>query len=226
MTSLRTASAVYLGTHKADKVYVGAHQILPWSAPFPSTPILDNFNRPNENPLNPTKWFSAFDFDDTPPSEAFEIVSNQIVGNDITEWTSGAWKTPAPGPVEMYVDVVAWNATTRGTLWILQGPLVHEGNTTGYQFVFHPAGGGNWQIRRIDNGAGSTLLSGADVFANGDSVGFRAFNGIVSAWRKPAGGAWAKVGQIADTAYTGGYIGLETSEGGSVWDNFGGGAMT
>lgn len=226
MTELNTANAVYAGTHKADKVYLGSHLIwpsVPPSLPFPSTPILDNFNRANENPLNSTNWFSGFDGD-----SPLKLVSNHVtVPGTSGLWGSAAWKTVNPGNSEAYVDLVQESTGSGyGMLWVALQTLSTTADVIGYQLEMDN-GAGWWLYRWDDEGNQETLIDAYSQqgFRNGDSAGLRVKDGTISVWRKPAGGAWGMLDSIADSTYTGGYIGLELTWNAQIWDNFGGGAI-
>ena len=217
MTKLNTAGAVYLGMHKADKVCLGANVV--WPLSFPATPILDNFNRANENPIDPTHWLSGWNGDHIPAGQAFKIVSNKIVTNGVGNQTSALWKTPYAGDSEVYVDLSTLGPGEYNSI------SAAVDDAAGNQYQFQIAQGSGWFLTCYAPGYHS-LFNGTDQFQNGDSAGMRVSNGVISVWRKPAGGSWYQLASVNDSSLTGGSIGIESdSRGQSIFDNFGGGAI-
>lgn len=61
---------------------------------------------------------------------------------------------------------------------------------------------------------------------NGDSLGFRAQGSVLSAWYKPAGGAWGLIVSIVDTTFpNGGYLYMDCFDDTFKLSNFGGGNL-
>lgn len=95
--------------------------------------------------------------------------------------------------------------------------------TTGYVANIKQAVSANsrWKLQRFN--AGSVAATHVDVtdavLTAGDAVGLRVLPGSVSLWRRLAG-AWAQVGAAAaDTTFTAGTIGVETSAGATRIDS-------
>jgi hypothetical protein len=67
---------------------------------------------------------------------------------------------------------------------------------------------GQWDLRRKLNGATSTSLQTFTApLAAGDSVGLRLNGPVISAYRRPASGAWELVGSTSDSMISsGGYV--------------------
>jgi hypothetical protein len=86
---------------------------------------------------------------------------------------------------------------------------------------------GAWNLRKKLNGAASTSIrSFTAPFAAGDSAGLQIIGSTITAYRKPALGAWAAVGSATDASIPGaGYLsftlGDTTMRGGA----FGGGSI-
>src|SRR6185436_11793041 len=87
---------------------------------------------------------------------------------------------------------------------------------------------GTWELRKKLNGAGSTSIKTFTApFAAGDAAGLQIIGSSLTAYRKPAFGAWTSVGSATDTTIPGaGYVsftlGDTTMRGGA----FGGGSIS
>lgn len=241
MTKLNTADAVYFGTHKADKVYLGSNLVWQPPLPFPSTPILDTFNRADENPLNPAHWSTPINWD----SNGWKIVNKQ--GRPaVTGWSSTSWLQAYPTPFEAYITVASWQALKAGIyLWAVDDSTFANALTNsdwypgGYLVAFDAANS-NWFAYPVDIDDG---WSSDDIIArsvnhmwtdvqDGDTVGMRIdIHGVISVWQKHAGGSFVMLGSGVDTKWQGPFHpaieGNNTSgaAGPVLCTNFGGGSI-
>ncbi|MBP7691322.1 MAG: hypothetical protein KA764_05370, partial [Anaerolineales bacterium] len=189
---------------------------LPATVPFPSTTILDTFDRPDSG-LG-SNWAGAIG--------GYAIVSNQasVIGGSDVYWAPAAY-----GPdQEVYVTIAAVSATSNEQDLLLkaQTPGTYGG---GVIEVWYDAAGGRAQVWTFANSQG-WVQHGADLpvaFAAGDQFGARArADGTVEVYRN---GTLLGVRSVASWPYAanGGYVGLWfVNAAGVRLDNFGGGNVT
>lgn len=204
---------------------------------FPTTSIIDNFNRANEGPPLSSSWSRTFY-----ATSGLEVVSNGAMQDDVNQVAGEYRNTGTYGPdSEAYITI-----TTRATsgdyctVWVdarLQDPnastidgyevemVMREGNTT-VNIV---------RIWKIVNNSFSQL--GSDInttISNGDSFGIEVTGTgtvTIKAYHKPSGGSWGEIGSATDSSSpinSAGYIGIGIYDSGSaqtVLDDFGGGTV-
>jgi hypothetical protein len=137
------------------------------------------------------------------------------------------WSQSFSGNVEVYVDVPVTPGTVNGQFNLFFLSTVSGSSSNGYRIRFTQASpNANWAIIRFaptaTTVAGPTNISGQ--FAAGDSVGATfAANGVITVYRK-TGGTWSALGTYTDSSpFLTGFIGLETNDAVTAFDNFGGG---
>jgi len=182
---------------------------------FPSTPVLDTFNRPNEGPP-PTGW--------GPRAEStggqLKVVSNQAMATAANG--SDVWSAAFLADEEAYATYVS------GVGSVTLVGRVHSPNTSPvmYQVEFIPSASLVRFWKETASGVyvqiGSTLSASISPGAN---VGMSIVGTTLTAYTtRTAGGAWSPIGSVIDSAISGpGYIGLELSTTSVIVDNFGGG---
>jgi hypothetical protein len=190
-------------------------------AVFPATPILDNFNRADENPLA-GGWRTGV----LQGSVSFnlKLVSNQVLSTSPAAPGDKAWDTTFTADQESYttvasVDVGANNAAFAFVRVANPGVV---GSTSGYYAVFARSGLTRVYEFHSGGGAGSLLFSGGSgsTLLAGDVVGLRMVGTKMQAF-------WNGVVVLSgdDLTYSaGGYIGAGVA--GSDYaalSNFGGG---
>jgi hypothetical protein len=191
---------------------------------FPSTDILDTFNRANEGPPM-TGW--------TTISSGLKVLTNQCAPND-TDHNNAARTTAMSGPdVEAYVTIathpVAAGESAVGARIDSAGGGIYA---TGY-WVIHSPSGGTDPINIYRTDPAPTLLQGfSQDLAAGDKLGIRCRGSTIEAWASVSG-VWQLIGTATDTTYAGtgsnNKIALHNyGNGGSGarYDNFGGGTIT
>jgi hypothetical protein len=166
---------------------------------FPTTPILDNFNR--AGPAAGSTWSTMFSGE-----SLFSLLNSQAVAAGGT-YAAGAWNAGTFGPnVEVYATMnsdVGLNLFAR---------VANPGATgiSGYTIEFHPNLSAVY-VYRITGGAYSGILGGAisTTFARGARVGMQVTGTTISAWID-TGTGWKLVGSRTDSTYSqAGYIGAE-----------------
>lgn len=206
-------------------------------AAFPTTSILDNFNRANENPLSTAGSLGApiHTSDGT-----CKLVSNAVQDDSLADGTGSCafyWDGANFGPgAEVYVKLVTpWqNNTSDFWLW-MNGNSEGTTNVDGYQ-LYVPYNTGVWYytVYRHDNNVSTELtpsFEAGPTFADGDQIGGEiTAGGTITFYYKTAAGSWgpaAGVSTRSDTTYTSGHIGASKgyTDTTTSLDDFGGGTI-
>ena len=181
---------------------------------FPQTGILDDFNRPDEGPPPSTSWDLI---------SSFRVVSNEAVAVEESESAFGYWETPFQSNNEAYFTVSTWGDCSEcGVYVILNFNIVAE---TGYVLSVSRE---DLSLTLVKYNPEAEELGSTYVITmtDGESVGIRSFDGIISAFYKPVGLAWSEVISVSDSTYITGQVGM-SAFGVSVphLDNLGGGEI-
>jgi len=188
---------------------------------FPTTDLLDEFNRANENPLGNGDWtcplFSGAD--------TISIVS-QVVAPNGTGIASGYWDNTTFGPDAEAYATISTKATI-GEFVFVRMTSPGGGATDGYICeIVTDAGADFFVVLRFDNDVPTLLDSPIEQEVSaGDSFGIEAIDSTLTVYYKAAAGSWTALDTRDGSAYTSaGYIGLgfDTEVNGRL-DDFGGG---
>jgi hypothetical protein len=195
--------------------------------PFPTTPILDAFNRANEDPA--VGWSVMTGIDD------MRVVSNKLTGGGTT-WSGSSYDGLVfTVPMEMYVTNV-FGMGSGGVQEInylcrdaTSGLKPNDGNRNGYALITNLTVVDEITLNRLDAGVSTTVhewaISGGGIDV-GDSFGIYVdSNNFHHLYFKHTTGAWIEQGvPIQDATYTSGFGTLQTDGNGTAeWDDFGGG---
>lgn len=189
---------------------------------FPTTSLLDNFNRADSTTSLGSNWTSPLESTFSSPG----ILSNQA-------YCGGGTFKDAYWNVNQWTDVEAWVTLVALPTGVIQSRLYarvqNPGNAStlqGYWIQVNGAGA-SWIGKTIANTLITLNSSGAPTFAAGDSVGITVVGTLITMYRKPAAGAWAASITATDTDISGpGYIGIQTrNDSLTKWDDFGGGGI-
>jgi hypothetical protein len=189
--------------------------------PFPTTPIIDDFNRADENPIGGNWTNNALG---EGADNQLRIVSNQLKAVTAATSCEMYWnKDIFNGQIiEAYFTVITKPGTSqRFSLGFLQNPGV-AGQWDGYQAAWQEESGtDSLLIERVDNSAGTTLASTTVEFNANDVIGFsRSSSGVFTVWQNGV----SVLSSSADTTYTGGfYLSVTIRDTTGVIDNVGGG---
>jgi hypothetical protein len=194
---------------------------------FPTTGVIDNFNRVNEDPLSDGgKWSIGPD--------DFGGTNNLRVNGDAcwmgTATSANGYRNDQDyGPdCEVYCTIAA--VPTTAILLFVRCVNIGAGTTDGYAVYFNFSGTDDALICRVDNdslvGLGSAIVPPAP-FAIGDKLGLEVIGTTVAAYVFQSG-SWTQLGTRTDGTYTAaGKIGLKLSDSGAnaKVDDFGGGTV-
>lgn len=182
---------------------------------FPTTPILDNFNRPDENPLSGGgAWISPL----ISGSESLSLVSNEIK-RLTTDWGGSLYDTLYSPDQEIYITITNIVGDSKISLYLrLQKPTTPlDGYTLDY---FH-----NLNLARFTRrDAGVIVQLGSLVTLTlqvGDVLGLRiqgtTLEGFVNG---------NSIGSRVDSVLgSSGYLAVEAGNTSFTLDNFGGGVI-
>jgi DNA uptake protein ComE-like DNA-binding protein len=197
---------------------------------FPTTPVLDDFNRANEDPVA-GNWAQ---FSITTGYGQHRLVSNTLRDNTATNAAWNYYSAATFGPDSEVFCTVANPPANGFGVTLLQrfvGVGGAESGISGYTAYFGGTASNEitFEITRFTGGVTVSLASAQPglTWSAGDKIGFRSAGTELSAWVYKAG-AWLKVLAVADSTYLRtGSIGLSTfdSNGSPTIqiDDFGGG---
>lgn len=190
---------------------------------FPTTSILDDFNRANETPIA-GNWTLPF----TTNSESLNLSSNSMRYAGTVNLTASAYWNPTTYGPDCEVFVTDLNIVSSGFVrLILRG--TNPGNAwNGYSVAIPYTGSA--QFLRSDNGTATQLstFTGPSL-RPGQSVGFRMTGSLMTAYLNDGSSSeWRSLGSTYDPTYTtAGFIGIEISgQSTHGLDNFGGGNVS
>lgn len=191
---------------------------------FPTTGVLDNFNRSDVGPPPSASWGAMY----SGLIGQFEVYSNQARVDALGYGFAGNYWNPAT-----YTDceahaVIATKPTANTVqLWVRTADAT--GNTPdAYSVVLNAEGGTDIMfINRVDNGVATQLgASFSQEVSNGDSIGIECTGTTISAYYKAAAGSWTSLGSRTDSTYSAaGYLLVLADDAYIVFDDFGGGTI-
>jgi peptidoglycan/xylan/chitin deacetylase (PgdA/CDA1 family) len=180
------------------------------------TPILDSFNRANENPLSGGGNWGAIS-----SLGGAQLVSNAVASPSSTTAAS-LWRTVFTGDVETYATIPS--STNNAGLYA--ETTLSSGNANGYLWQWQgsdvsPA----FRLYRSDNNVLTTLgtFSGFTL-TPGDKLALRVIGDSVQGWVYHLGD-WQQVASATDTTYRTGQIGVRPRGTTPIIDDFGGGPV-
>ncbi len=181
---------------------------------FPTTGVLDTFNRANGNVG--ANWTAPVWTDIDPLTIVSNTVRFSTVGND----AGGYWNPNSFGPdCEVFLTMTSVD----DVYMILRGTTPGDPTLDGYAGRFQP---GSTFVYRIDNAVKTQL--GATItttISNADAAGAAAVGSDITVYTNH-GGTWASVGTRSDATYSAsGRIGLFSGSVATQGDDFGGGTV-
>ena len=182
---------------------------------FPSTPVLDTFDRANSGTLG-SAW-----------SEVFGIgarwgISGNLAAPQAAQ-SSEYWNATTYGDCEGYFTITTKPANSTGsvTIGLRLGGVGSIATFDGYAISVLPVTGTDIiRVQRVDNGSGTIL--GSDLnqeVAVNDVFGARMVGSTIYVYLNGT-----EIMSRTDTTYTSGYIGIVAAETTTRINDFGGGA--
>lgn len=187
---------------------------------FPSTPLIDGFNRADENPLSDGGKWSLGPLDFT-AGRTLRLVSNEATA--AVAGSSNSYRNDQNyGPdTEVYAKLTG---STNDTYLFARCVNIGAGTTDGYCVRFsYPTG--SLTFYRITDCIFSSLSSAISISLNaGDEVGFAIAGSTLKAYRKPLAGSWTELDSVIDSTYSAAGKNGAYSAAGRI-DNFSGGTV-
>jgi hypothetical protein len=215
---------IFLGLVLAAGVFLPIHGA---NAAFPTTGILDNFNRADENPLANGNW--------TCPA-LLGASDLQLYGNAVAAFANNSsndcyWSSASYGPdSEAYVKIIALpNAGSCNAVFARASNLNSSSFQT-YWAEYCPVSGASndtFTLYRFLNNTSVSIANGIQEVSAGDSIGLEVIGTRVRMLYKPSAGAWTQILSVTDSNISGsGRIGLHSEENGlTTLDDFSGGTV-
>ena len=193
---------------------------LPSAAPATPLPTLDDFNRPDENPLSDLgRWSNGIL---SSGENGLKVVSNALACSRTTTCTG--WRNDAQyGPdVEVWATLTTLPGTSNSLR--LNARVQQPGSSAndGYELrTIQQTGTDQVLLERIDNGTLKTLLTLNQELAVGDTLLLRVRGSMLEAWLYD-GASWSRLGSLTDTTYpAAGYVGVGLRGTSARLDDFG-----
>lgn len=195
---------------------------------FPTTSILDTFDRANEGPPPSANWSSAIGA----LGGGFKVVSNAcaVDGLGVAGAASDYWNVSTfPANCEAYFTITTLPTDTNSVQLFARGQQLGDLTADAYSVAIERDDtlGDTVAIVRLDNATGTVLGTPVSVtFQVGDSIGIELVGSSIRSKYKPVGGSWSQLDSQTDGTYTGtGYIGIIADNTAVVINDFGGGAI-
>lgn len=207
--------------------------------PSPSTPVLDDFNRPNENPLSDGgNWTGPFA---TNAGDVMAVVSNQVITATGIVSCSSYWQaTSFAQDQEAYLTLPVLPATSAQRMGV--ATRIRDPNTAACDFYLFLHHGTVFRFYRFDDTT-ETLLAETPVEQPGSGLPLLHVGG--GAWEFLAGmTVWLRsegsthfcyagtppdvrlIFEITDATYlNGGFVGIWAGRSTPRGDDFGGGSL-
>ncbi|HQP09790.1 MAG TPA: hypothetical protein PKV41_00220 [Candidatus Omnitrophota bacterium] len=188
---------------------------------FPTTPVLDDFNRASEGPPPSSGWTPSF-------GGAFGGWKAQnnacVVGATTGGLCADYWNETVYTDAEAYVTVVTKPEDGGYLQIIIRTAGADTMAPNGYSIDLTPTSELDViSLLRSDEGMTTTLKSVAHEMKDGERLGISVVGSEITGYVYSAG-AWIELMSVTDTAHpAAGVIGIQTSSMATVVDDFGGG---
>lgn len=196
---------------------------------FPTTGLLDNFNRANEGPPPSTNWTGPVQTGE----EGLRVVGNQCDDStDTAKAGSGVWVGDFGPDSECFSTIAVVPTSTQGQAHFLRVVSPNTAGVDGYLSAYINLVAGiynSYLSYRLDNNA-YTQLGANDALTTlgvGDDVGAEMIGSAIKVYRRVGAGSWTEETTAArtDSTYTAaGRIGLRLDNQPEA-DDFGGGTV-
>ncbi len=211
---------------------------VPAHAVFPTTGVLDDFNRADENPLSLTGAWGAPILTGT--LQTMKLSSNAIMDDSLADGggSGQAYRDDqnyGPG-VEAYVTILTPWANNSSDFWFwMNGNAENAAGRDGYKlYAVYFTGAWYYTVYRADNDVDTELtpsFEAGPTLASGDKLGGEIMaDGTITWYYKASAGSWGAASGVStrsDATYTSGHIGISKgfNDTTSALDDFGGGTI-
>ncbi|MBA3433063.1 MAG: RHS repeat protein, partial [Actinobacteria bacterium] len=191
----------------------------------PATGFLDQFERPNEDPLAQGGAWSSTPLFGT--GETLEVLGNAAGENEGEVVQANSFRAAdVTGDAEVHARIANQPNNNQEFYLYLHLQAAGTAGVDGYRARwFHWISTDGLYIQKITNGVATTIAGPLALDpATGDTFLLRRFGLTLELWRKNAG-TWTKLLTALDGDYTSGLLGLGMDDDDGKWDDFGGGAI-
>ena len=188
---------------------------------FPTTALLDDFNRADEDPLGNGNWTGPF-FGSEPD---LQILSNVVAANAAA--SNSYWSASTFGPnSELHFTRTTEVAAGQSFGFGIRLVNIGAATTDGYLGIHVETGTDFFRYLRLDDGVSTQVGSDQSIeLAAGDDIGLDIFGTTMTAYYN-TGGGWTAVTSVTESTYTAaGNIGIRLSDTTGRIDDFGGGTI-
>lgn len=186
------------------------------------TPVIDDFNRANQDPIG-VPWIPEIQ-----EGTGVAAIISSTMGTNAGGGGTAYYQLPCPQNQEAWATITTLPANDDGGISIYA--RLNQAQTPGidaYRVIFRIASGvKEMLIFRQDNGSSNFLNSASPVTFNaGDAFAISAVGSDITGWTKASGGSWTQIVTASDTTYpTSGFLAVGFSFTTRI-DDFGGGPL-
>jgi hypothetical protein len=194
------------------------------SGAFPTTSVLDNFNRTAEDPLSDGgNWTTAVLSTDA------QLKTNGTLVQGSSATVNSSYRsntTYGPNTESFFTLTTKSGSNIVGTYDRLVNPG-SAGATDGYaDQLGNIAATDEHRISRYDDSVPTQIANPAQEMSSGDAMGLESIGSTHAAYYKASGGSWTQLGTASDATYSAaGNIGLRVNNVNHTADDFGGGTV-
>ena len=205
---------------------------------FPSTPLLDDLNRPDEGPPPGPNWVDGVYGNSLIMGGYWKLQLINNMASFVGPDGGGAfWHNLMPANFEAWFVIGAIEASVLNTSTFAMN--FRQANNVIYDDLFYftvnggPASGTiNYTVQKSISGVWSFPLSNSfnGNLNIGDTIGLRVIDDLIQIWYTPVGGSATLIDSVVDTDLSGpGYVSIEvdrnyiTPDSNGAIDSFGGG---
>lgn len=194
------------------------------SATGPTSPILDHFNRMNEDPLSQGGQWLPYDPRGPGFTDLLEVSSNQAAALDNNRQNISFRPLIYSGDFELYATVAAKPGVGESLTLVFNIREIGGFTWDGFYLGWKEAAGTDVLTlsRVIDNEGGGTYGTASVEMSVGDKLLARRIGTQIEGWIYQSG-IWSLMIVATDDSLLGGMIGLGIANTGGRWDDYGGG---
>lgn len=180
---------------------------------FDNLPLLDDFNRANEDPLSQSGDWNIEASRFLGATQTLEITSNQAAQLDVTSTGRSIRRVPLGSAQAASVTIATLPVDSDDAVSIfLRAVITGDGNTfsRGYELaVFPPSGSNEFRIQRWSDPSTQTIVAQESrSISAGDKIGFLCYDRFLEGWHFN-GTSWTNVVRGSDSTFIGsGCLGL------------------
>lgn len=187
---------------------------------FPTTPVLDNFNRADSATTLGANWTAPTFTGDGSPGISTNQAYNPGASFADAQMTSAGTIVL---PMEAYITAAVVSGTASTAIdYLISGTA---GSRNGYRVstINNTA----LRISKIAASAFTNILQVTQTVASGDAFGVSVdANSLHTIWYKAAAGSWTSIGTITDATFVSGTVGIGVAVAAATRvDDFGGGTV-